>query len=188
MRPAVTRTNLYSYLVTRHTGRAVRLSIEERLAEYDGHVLTVLDFRNVPLIDFSCADEVVAKLVRSDDVTDLRRAERYFLFRGLGAHHRDPIETALRRQALAVAAQGADGEPTLLGETDRSMQLVWRSLWTLGFGDAGAVCAAAGLDDGCVVPTLLELERRRLLLRDGDAYVSFEWALSEADRSTSPDR
>ena len=43
MRPAVTRTNLYSYLVTRHTGRAVRLSIEQRLAEYDRHVLTVLE-------------------------------------------------------------------------------------------------------------------------------------------------
>ncbi|MFB6240235.1 MAG: hypothetical protein ABEJ46_01485, partial [Gemmatimonadota bacterium] len=61
--PAVSETSLYSYLVTRHTGRAVRMSIEEQIAGSPGPLVAVLDFRNVAVIDFSCADEVVAKLV-----------------------------------------------------------------------------------------------------------------------------
>ena len=62
MRRVVWGTSLYSYLVTRHTGRAVRLSIENQIAECEGQVVAVLDFQNVVVIDFSCADEVVAKL------------------------------------------------------------------------------------------------------------------------------
>jgi hypothetical protein len=184
MRPAVTRTNLYSYLVTRHTGRAVRLSIEERLAEYDRHVLTVLDFGNVPLIDFSCADEVVAKLVGRTPADDDWIGERFFLLGGLGEHHRDPIESALRRQALAVAAQDADGRPVLLGEIGRLTETVWRAVWQVGSAEATAVASYLGLDEDLVRPCLRELERRRLLLRDGDFYVSFRWAL----RETSPVR
>ena len=179
MRPAVTRTNLYSYLVTRHTGRAVRLSIEQRLAEYDRHVLTVLDFGNVPLIDFSCADEVVAKLVRSTSTDGDWVGERFFLLGGLGEHHRDPIESALRRQALAVAAQDVDGEPVLLGEIGRLTETVWRAVWQAGSAEATAVSDYLGLDAELVRPCLRELEKRRLLFREGDAYVSFRWALGE---------
>ena len=180
MRPAVTRTNLYSYLVTRHTGRAVRLSIEERLADYDRHVLTVLDFGNVPLIDFSCADEVVAKLVSPTSTDGAWAGERFFLFRGLRQHHRDPIESALRRQALAVAAQDSDGQPVLLGEIGRLTETVWRAVWQIGTAEAKTVASYLGLDEDLVRPCLHDLERRRLLLRDGDAYVSFRWALNEA--------
>jgi len=184
MRPAVTRTNLYSYLVTRHTGRAVRLSIEQRLAGYDQHVLTVLDFGNVPLIDFSCADEVVAKLVRRTSADEEWVGERFFLLGGLDEHHRDPIESALRRQALAVAAQDVDGQPVLLGEIERLTETVWRAVWQVGPAKATAVASYLGLDEDLVRPCLNELERRRLLLREGDSYVSFRWAL----RETAPAR
>ena len=74
--------NLYSNLVTRDTGAAVRLQIEYLLGEsHDrGSALTVIDFSHVSMIDFSCADEVVAKLLMryaSDDPPqDARRDEQ----------------------------------------------------------------------------------------------------------------
>ena len=49
--------NLYSNLVTRPTGRAVRSQIEH-LIERSQRSLTVIDFTHVGMIDFSCADEV----------------------------------------------------------------------------------------------------------------------------------
>ena len=55
--------DLYSNLVTRPTGAAVRTEIENLLAAWRGPSLTVIDFSHVNLLDFSCADEVVAKLL-----------------------------------------------------------------------------------------------------------------------------
>ncbi|HVX89931.1 MAG TPA: hypothetical protein VG940_13435, partial [Gemmatimonadales bacterium] len=49
-------------LVTRPTGAAVRTRIEAALAN-SGATIAFLDFTELDLIDFSCADEVVAKLL-----------------------------------------------------------------------------------------------------------------------------
>ncbi len=187
MRTAVTNTRLYSYLVTRHTGRAVRLSIEEQLSGFDRHVLAVLDLRNVPLIDFSCADEVVAKLVvryRSDQDAGERRY--FFLFRGVAEHHRGPIQGALDRQNLAVAAEGVDGEPLLLGSIDPTAASVWYELWRVGTAPLQAVAARIGLETGTAAVALHELEDRRLLIREGEWFVSFRHALRDAEGSNPP--
>ena len=60
--------DLYSNLVTRSTGAAVRREIEIALAELPDPSLTIIDFSSVGMMDFSCADEVVGKLLdRSED-------------------------------------------------------------------------------------------------------------------------
>src|SRR6201995_822807 len=80
--------DLYSNLVTRSTGAAVRGQIEELLRENSeasesaGRALTVIDFSQVSMIDFSCADEVVAKLLMRYAADDAP-ADAYFLFRGV---------------------------------------------------------------------------------------------------------
>jgi len=55
--------DLYSDLVTRPTGAAVRDGIEKQLSELGDRSLTVIDFSHVGLLDYSCADEIVAKLL-----------------------------------------------------------------------------------------------------------------------------
>ena len=71
--------DLYSDLVTRPTGAAVRDGIEKQLSELGDRSLTVIDFSHVGLLDYSCADEIVAKLLmRYADVNAPRDA--YFLF------------------------------------------------------------------------------------------------------------
>ena len=60
-----TLTSFYSNLVTRPTGRAVRMGVESQLADLDPAdkaCLSVLDFSQVQVLDYSCADEIVAKL------------------------------------------------------------------------------------------------------------------------------
>ena len=61
LREAVTTP--YLNLVTRPTGVAVRGRIESVLATSEWET-AMLDFSDVVLLDLSCADEVVAKLVR----------------------------------------------------------------------------------------------------------------------------
>ena len=71
----------YADLVTRPTGRAVRESIERALP---AGTIAVMDFTGVGCLDYSCADEIVAKLVREK--------VRVLLLRGTSDAHRDAIE------------------------------------------------------------------------------------------------
>lgn len=120
--------SLYSSLVTRPTGQAVRLAIENVLAEETGPVsLSVIDLSQVTIIDFSCADEVVAKLLMRFLDED-RPRDAFFVFRGIQELHRDPIEVVLRRQTLAAVAETQLGDFELIGSTSGAEVEVWRAL------------------------------------------------------------
>ena len=58
-----TQTSLYSHLVTRPTGRAVRMAIKTQLQGNSNRSFSLIDLSEVVILDFSCADEVVAKLL-----------------------------------------------------------------------------------------------------------------------------
>jgi len=117
--------SLYSHLVTRPTGRAVRLAIETQLAEVEETAFSVIDLTEVTVLDFSCADEVVAKLLLRY-MKDDRPREAYFVFRGLADLHRDPIEAVLERQGLAAVAQGPGEGFELMGTRSPEEGEVWR--------------------------------------------------------------
>ncbi len=120
--------SLYSSLVTRPTGQAVRLAIESVLAEGTGPVsLSVIDLSQVTVIDFSCADEVVAKLLLRFLEED-RPREAFFVFRGIRELHRDPIEVVLERQTLAAVSETEAGAFELIGSTSWKELEVWRAL------------------------------------------------------------
>src|SRR5471032_1090304 len=105
--------DLYSNLVTRSTGAAVRGQIEQLVSESSARALTIIDFSQVSMIDFSCADEVVAKLLMRY-ATDDPPQDAYFLFRGVTEHHSDAIEAVLLRHGLALAME-TGGEVEVMG-------------------------------------------------------------------------
>jgi len=120
--------SLYSSLVTRPTGQAVRLAIENVLAEEVGPVsLSIIDLSEVSIIDFSCADEVVAKLLLRY-LGDGRPRDAFFVFRGMKELHRGPIEVVLERQALAIVAEGESGSFHLVGAVDPAEAEAWATL------------------------------------------------------------
>jgi hypothetical protein len=141
---------LYSNLVTRPTGVAVRTEIERAIAETGGRTLTVIDFTQVTLLDFSCADEIVAKLMLRS-VTDAARAiedhapEGYFVFRGICDRHLDAIEAVLERHGLAIVAL-IDGVPQLVGEVPAEERAAWSRLCALGAADARTFAEAAAAE------------------------------------------
>ena len=95
----------YADLVTRPTGRAVRESIETTLGA--GIVMARIDFTGVGCIDYSCADEIVAKL--------LRDSGRVLLLLGISDGHREAIEPVLEGHGLAVLLERPDGTLDALG-------------------------------------------------------------------------
>ena len=164
--------DLYSNLVTRPTGVAVRVEIEHRLDEIGDRALAVLDFSNVGLLDFSCADEIVAKLLLQYVSLDIPRREVYFLFYGISESHLEAIETVLERHGLALVTQWPDGSRHLIGMIDGDQRRIWETMRDLGTGDVPDVANAAGLPHDRVERALHDLWRRRLVIREEKAYVS----------------
>ena len=102
-----------SNLVTRETGRDIRESIEARLEREPEGAVIALDFSHVGIIDFSCADEFISKLVAR--LQGLEYGDKYFILHGLTPTHEENIAVALERKKLAVLVSRADGSWRLLG-------------------------------------------------------------------------
>ena len=159
--------SLYSNLVTRPTGAAVRGEIERAVAEVGARSVTVVDFSQVTLLDYSCADEIVAKLMLrvADDAP-----EGYYVFRGLAEHHLDAVEAVLERHRLAIVAV-LDGTPSLVGDVDAPSRGVWEALRDAGPCDLGSLAQALHAPVADVTDVLESLCRRRLAVRVGDDYA-----------------
>jgi hypothetical protein len=159
---------LYSNLVTRPTGRAVRTQIEKLLesTHSDERVLTVLDFTHVTMIDFSCADEVVAKLLMEHG----RNREAYFVFRGMTDDHWDAIESVLERHGLALLVE-RDGGVELVGVLAEGERNVFQAIKRRGRADAQELALELGEPEAAIQKSLERMWRRRLIMRDGSAFT-----------------
>ena len=106
----------FADLVTRPTGRAVRQEIERVIAGAEPPPpVARMDFSGVRCIDYSCADEIIAKLLREVKV---------LLLRGLTDGHREAIEPVLLSHGLAVLVELPDGTLDALGPRDTAERLI----------------------------------------------------------------
>jgi hypothetical protein len=156
--------NLYSNLVTRPTGRAVRTQIET-LLDAQERTLTVIDFSHVSMIDFSCADEVIAKLLMRGDAR-----EAYFVFRGMTDDHWDAIETVLERHGLALVVERESGVE-LVGVLDERERRAYQAIKRRGRAECWELAVDLGEPEPTLRGALDVMWRRRLIMRDGDAYL-----------------
>jgi hypothetical protein len=161
---------LYSNLVTRPTGAAVRGAIEKLLSETDAQALTVIDLSQVSMIDFSCADEVIAKLVMQYS-GEGAPGEVYFVFRGIGDDHWIAVEAVLERHGLAVVLETADGF-ALAGPVSENEIRAWDAVRLLGPAPALAVAQEIACDPAEMERTLEDLWRRRVLVKLGSDYAA----------------
>lgn len=161
---------VYTDLVTRATGRTVRTQIELHMAAGQPGAVSVIDFSRVGLLDFSCADEIVATLMRRC-CADSVASDRYLLFAGITDAHLDAIEHVLERDCLALVVQFMGlGPLRLVGVVDETERLVWETVVRLQPTAAAAIAADTALDEDDVRLHLGALHRRRLVMTDGAAY------------------
>jgi hypothetical protein len=171
--------SLYSHLVTRPTGRALRLGIESQIGEIGSVCVSVLDFTQVVVLDYSCADEAVAKLIQRYQAAD-RPADAYFVARGLGEQHRDPIDEVLIRHGLALVAE-VEGEFTLLGCADTTEHDAWHGLQRVRLGRAEDVAGELAAPASGVAEALHRLAVRRVVLQRpaSDSYYALTTLLPD---------
>ena len=158
----------YGDLVTRPTGAAVRRIIERELASmHEGDVAT-LDFTHIGMMDYSCADEVVAKLLLAFDSPDARSGS--VIFHGITDAHLEAIEVVLHHHGLALVVQFADGGTRLVGAVSHQERDAWEAVLARGALGAEEVATVVGGDRAASARVLDALVRRRLLRHDGTAY------------------
>jgi hypothetical protein len=163
----------YRNLVTRPTGAAIRGRIQEALAQSDC-ALALLDFSGIELLDLSCADEVVAKLL-------LAHAEcgRCVVLQGLREDQHEAIEHVLTHHhlAIAVVAPGTDDEgPWLLGWVTADAREAFACMCRRGALTAAALASALEWSRTRVEEALDALALHRLVRTEGDLYLPLSLA------------
>jgi hypothetical protein len=130
----------------------------------------VIDFSSIGLLDFSCADEIVANLMRRW-CTDSMDTERYIVFDGINDDHLDAIEHVLENHDLALVARfSGHGKPRLVGAVSDGDRVVWDALVRLQPALPSTIALEASLDYDDTITRLVSLHRKRLVMKDGAMY------------------
>jgi hypothetical protein len=156
----------YRDLVTRPTGAAVRGWIQNAIAQSTAPT-TLLDFTGVGLLDFSCADEIVAKLLLDADPG----TDHYVMLLGTRDDHTEAIDHVLNHHALAIAVVREPGEPPqLLGRVTPELERVFACVFRLGPGSADGVAEMLGWTLERAADALLTLALLRLVRAEGGTF------------------
>jgi len=107
-------------LVTRPSGQAVRGRIERDIDKEPEGAVVALDFSKIGVIDYSCADEIVTKLVSR--LLAGEYGDKYLLLAGLNENQKENIEVAIERKDLAVMAEMRDGGRVVLGSLNNYLK------------------------------------------------------------------
>lgn len=152
-----------SDLVTRPSGQVVRERIERDIVkEKDGEVIA-LDFSKVGIIDYSCADEIVAKLVSR--LLSGEYGDKYIILTGLNENQKENIEVALDRKELAVIANMRDGKQVLLGSLNNYLKETLNLIVKKSKITASELSKTMKLEANTSGTRLLNLHKKRLVKR-----------------------
>ncbi|GBD98683.1 hypothetical protein BMS3Abin07_00709 [bacterium BMS3Abin07] len=166
-----------SDLVTRPSGQVIRDRIERDLMnEKDGEIIA-LDFSGIGIIDYSCADEIVAKLISR--LIGSEYGNRYIILTGLNENQKENIEVALERKDLAVMAEVEDGTKILLGSLNNYLKETLNLILKRGRLTAKELSEALNLEANTSGTRLLNLHKKRVVkrteaIRDGGRVRVYE--------------
>ena len=158
----------YADLVTRSTGAAVRRCIEAEIAAVGIDDVVTLDFTHIGMMDYSCADEVVAKLL-----LDLaRRGARpsSLVFHGITDAHLEAIEDVLLHHGLALVVHFADGAARLVGAVSEDERVIWQLVHARGSAHVDELARESAREAAELMIVLEALLDRRLICRDGPTF------------------
>ncbi len=150
-------------LVTRPSGEAIRRRVERDMEkEPDGSVIG-LDFSKIGVIDYSCADEIVAKLVSR--MLSGEYGDRYLMLTGLTENQKENIEVALERKGLAITVEMRDGNRAVLGELHNYLKDTLEFVGKKKKATAKDLADAKKVEANTSGTRLLNLHKKRLVRR-----------------------
>lgn len=159
-----------SDLVTRQSGQTVRERIERILQEEGDRSVIALDFSDIGVIDYSCADEIIAKLISR--LLGGEYGDKYILLKGINGNQRENIEVALERKGLAVMADMQDGSKHLLGDLNNYLRETLSLIMEQHKITARDLALSMNLEANTSGTRLLNLHKKRLVKRSEEVRNS----------------
>ena len=148
-------------LVTRETGRIILSRIEHEIGEVNKGETIVLDFSDVKVIDYSCADEVIAKLVtrlKGDEYGD-----KYVILQNLSPSQKENIHAALEKKDLAILAITSDKNWEIIGILNNYLSETLQLIMKSGEISARSLSDKLKLELNTASTRLLNLHKSRLV-------------------------
>ncbi|MEW6002511.1 MAG: hypothetical protein AB1638_07700 [Nitrospirota bacterium] len=166
-----------SDLVTRPSGQTIRNRIERDIENEKYGAVIALDFSKIGIIDYSCADEIIAKLISR--LLGGEYGDRYIVLTGLNDNQKENIEVALERKELSVMAQMRDGKKVLLGSLNNYLKETLNLILKKGKITAKELSETMKLEANTSGTRLLNLYKKRLVrrieeMRDGGRVWVYE--------------
>jgi hypothetical protein len=166
--------NLYSFLkeelkngssdlVTRQSGQVMRERIEREIQQENDGEIIALDFSQIGIIDYSCADEIIAKLISRLIANEY--GNRYILLAGVNDNQRENIEVALERKDLAAMAELRNGDTVLIGNLNNYLRETLELILSKNKISARDLSETMKLEANTSGTRLLNLHKKRLVRR-----------------------
>lgn len=152
-----------SDLVTRQSGQMIRERIERDIEKEENGSVIALDFSQIGVVDYSCADEIVAKLISR--LLSGEYGDKYIVLTGLNENQKENIEVALERKGLAVMAELRDGGKALIGSLNNYLLKTLELILKKGRITAGELSDILKLPANTSGTRLLNLYKKRLVRR-----------------------
>jgi hypothetical protein len=162
-------------LVTRPSGQAIRERIERDMAQEPAGAVIGLDFSKIGIVDYSCADEIVAKLISR--LLGNEYGDKYLLLIGLNENQKENIEVALERKDLAIMAEMKGGRRIVLGNLNNYLKDTLEFIVKKKKATSKDLSDARKLEANTSGTRLLNLSKKRLVKRveevrsDGKIWV-----------------
>ncbi|TVM00566.1 MAG: hypothetical protein CV087_13275 [Candidatus Brocadia sp. WS118] len=150
-------------LVTRTSGQIIRERIEHDFVQEENGAVIALDFSKIGIVDYSCADEIVAKLVSR--LLSGEYGDKYITLAGLNENQKENIEVALERKDLAVMGEMRDGKHILLGSLNNYLKETLLLILKKGKISAKDLSEIMKLEANTSGTRLLNLHKKRLVKR-----------------------
>ena len=150
-------------LVTRQSGETIRRRIERDIEKEPDGAVVALDFSRIGVIDYSCADEIIAKLVSR--LLSGEYGDKYLLLSGLNENQKENIEVAIERKDLAVMAEMRDGGRIVLGNLNSYLRDTFEFIAKRKKATSKELSDAKKIEANTSGTRLLNLYKKRLVRR-----------------------
>jgi len=150
-------------LVTRETGAVIRERLERKLIAESEPTTGFLDFSGVGVIDYSCADEVIAKLISR--LLSGEYGDKFVVLENLSPNQMENIEVALERKKLAVLYLQGGGGWQVIGFLNNYLRKTLISVMEKGSITLRELAREGGIGLNTGGTRLLNLYKKRLIWR-----------------------
>jgi hypothetical protein len=154
-------------LMTRQLGQKIFLRIEKEIQEKENGTTVVLDFSGVGAIDYSCADEVMAKLVSRIELNEY--GDKYIYLENLTPTQQENIHVALERKNLAILELKQDKGWAIIGVVNDYLYKTLEVIMKKGSVSSSELAEMLKLELNTASTRLINLHKLKLVKKTAQA-------------------